>query len=81
MANGLLGNVASGSKEERTMSDNTFKLGDRVIVSAGVHAGQEGYIVLISVDGQDTRPDSLTVRLYDGSRADIVVAPDEIRKA
>ncbi len=63
------------------MSDSTFKLGDRVVVSAGAHAGHEGYIVRIACDGQDSHPDSLTVRLYDGSAVDIVVAPDEIRKA
>jgi hypothetical protein len=68
-------------KGDRTMSDSTFKLGDRVVVSAGAHAGHEGYIVRIACDGPDPQPDSLTVRLYDGSAVDIVVAPDEIRKA
>ena len=63
------------------MSDITFKLGDRVVVSAGAHAGHEGYIVRISADGQDSQPDSLTIRLYGDSRADIHVVPDEIRKA
>ncbi len=63
------------------MSDSTFKLGDRVVVSAGAHAGNEGYIVRISTDGHAPQPDSLVIRLYDGSLAEIVVAPHEIRKA
>jgi hypothetical protein len=74
----------TGGKRARRkwiMSDSTFKLGDRVVVSAGAHAGHEGYIVRIACDGQDPHPDSLTVRLYDGSAVDIVVAPDDIRKA
>jgi hypothetical protein len=59
------------------MSDSTFKLGDRVVVSAA-HAGREGYIVRIACEGQ------IPPRLADDPvvrRVQSISSPDEIRKA
>lgn len=60
------------------MAHLSFKLGDKIVVSTGLYAGYEGYIVLIAGE-QDAY--LITVRLSVGpDQKDLVVKPTEIRR-
>ncbi len=59
------------------MSDRILRLGDKVVLSGGPHAGREGYVVLIT-DADDVQ--QIRVRLATKPSEELIVKPSEIRK-
>lgn len=80
MAGSLLQADERAHREGNDMDQHSLKLGDDVIVTAGPHAGREGYVIGITSHDGEATPDSVSVRLLGSPRLDVSLKSNDLEK-